>query len=97
MLVFYLPVSDTCPAGTYRVTTAGGDDVCRVCPANSVTTTVCECIQGYYTHHLEDPSVSCTSMYNYYNYSSELLLNPSIIMHLHSLLQDHPLLVVSFK
>ena len=56
--------SDTCPAGEYRVTTAGGDDACMVCPANSVITTadspVCECIQGYYRHQLEDASVSCT-------------------------------------
>ena len=67
MMLFNLPVPDTCPAGTYRVTTAGGDDACMVCPANSVITTadspVCECIQGYYRHQLEDASVSCTRMY----------------------------------
>ena len=65
MMLLNLPVPDTCPAGTYRVTTAGGDDACMVCPANSVTTAdslVCECIQGYYRHQLEDASVSCTSM-----------------------------------
>ena len=58
--------TDTCPANSYRITTANGGNSCMVCPANSVITTadslVCECIHGYYRHQLEDPSVSCTSM-----------------------------------